>query len=217
MASWSSASASPRTCAVSSGRGAGIGVFFGTFNPFHKTHLSLVQRALAERGLEKVVIHPTVLPRFHRMALARGEIAVSCIENGFQVMERTELADSNVDYFPTGNKFLPPETRRHLIELALEEAGLSDRVEVAFFPKTYEEKGFHGVLARIRREQPRQSAIHGIHGSDWGGMLVRAILDECGWIYPLAVRRRDGGLSHRHQGRCQGHDGSGGYPSCSNS
>ena len=47
----------------------GIGVFFGTFNPFHKTHLMLVRRALEERGLDKVVIHPTVLPRFHRMAL----------------------------------------------------------------------------------------------------------------------------------------------------
>ena len=105
-------------------------------------------------------------------------------------MERTELADSNVNYFPTGNKFLPPETRRHLVELAIEEAGLADRVEVAFLPGIYEEKGFHGVLAQIRKENPGQP-LHGIHGSDWGGMLVRAILDECGWVYPLAVRRRD--------------------------
>jgi len=168
----------------------GIAVFFGTFNPFHKTHLALVRRALAERGVEKVVIHPTVLPRFHRMALARGEIAVTRIENGFQVMERTAKADRNVDYFPTGNKFLPAETRRHLIALAVEEAGLSDRVEVAFYPDIYAQRGFHGVLHRIRNDNPAVP-IHGIHGSDYGGMLVRPILDECGWIYPLAVCRRD--------------------------
>ena len=168
----------------------GIAVFFGTFNPFHKTHLALVRRALMARGVEKVVIHPTVLPRFHRMALERGEIAVTRIENGFQVMGRTEKSDSNVDYFPTGNKFLPAETRRHLIALAVEEAGLSDRVEVAFYPDIYASRGFHGVLRRIRDDNPGLP-VHGIHGSDVGGMLVRAILDECGWVYPLAVRRRD--------------------------
>lgn len=169
----------------------GIGVFFGTFNPFHKTHLALVRRALAERRLDKVVIHPTVLPRFHRLALERGEIAVAGTENGFQILARTAKADANVDYFPTGNKFLPPETRRQLIQLAIEEAGLAGRVEVAFYPKLYEARGFHGVLARIRRDHPGRP-LHGLHGSDVGGMLVRAILDECGWIYPLAVRRRDG-------------------------
>ena len=41
----------------------GIGVFFGTFNPFHRTHRTLIERALSERRLERVVIHPTVLQR----------------------------------------------------------------------------------------------------------------------------------------------------------
>lgn len=169
----------------------GIGVFFGTFNPFHTTHLALVQRALDQRRLDKVIVHPTVLPRFHRIALEKGEIAITGVENGFQVMACTDKADANVNYFPTGNKFLPPETRRELIELAIDEAGLSGRVEVAFYPDIYARRGFHGVLDEIRRRHPGQP-IHGIHGSDFGGMLVRAILDECGWVYPVAVRRRDG-------------------------
>ena len=42
---------------------------------------------------------------------------------------------SNVDYFPTGNMFLPPETRKALIELAVAEAGMADKVEVAFYPR----------------------------------------------------------------------------------
>lgn len=169
----------------------GIGVFFGTFNPFHKTHLQLVRKALEKRGLDRVVIHPTLVPRGHRLALERGEIVIDRLENGLQVYERTAKADPYVDYFPTGKKFFAPETRRHLIELALEEAGLANRAEVAFMPDVYDAKGFHGVIAAIRRANPGKP-IHGIHGSDVGGMMVRAILDECGWIYPMPIRRRDG-------------------------
>lgn len=169
----------------------GVGVFFGTFNPFHKTHLQLVKKALDERKLEKIFIHPTLVPRGHRLALERGEIVIGRIENGLQVYERTDRADPYVDYFPTGQRFFAPETRRHLIELALDEAGLGDRVEVLFLPDVYDARGFHGVIAEVKRANPGKP-IHGIHGSDVGGMMVRAILDECGWIYPMAIRRRDG-------------------------
>ncbi|MDA0261843.1 MAG: hypothetical protein O3A21_06585 [Proteobacteria bacterium] len=108
-----------------------------------------------------------------------------------QIYEKTAKADPYVDYFPTGNRFYAPESRRYMIELALAEAGLSDRVEVSFMPETYARYGFHGVLAAIRKDHPN-TPIHGIHGSDVGGMMVRAILDECGWIYPMPSLRRDG-------------------------
>ncbi len=67
----------------------------------------------------------------------------------------------------------------------------SERVEVAYHPEIYEAEGFHGVLRHIRGRH-RGTPVHAIHGSDVGGMMVRAIIDECGWIYPLAVRRVDG-------------------------
>ena len=106
------------------------------------------------------------------------------------VYEKTDKADSNVDYFPTGNIFLPPETRKVLIELALAEAGLGNRVEVAFYPETYNTKGFQGVIAEVKRRQPGVR-LHTLHGTDFGGMLVRQISDECGWIYPWCILRRD--------------------------
>ncbi len=168
----------------------GVAVFFGTFNPFHKTHLHLVKRALEERRVKKVIIHPTVVPRFHAQAIERGEIHIDRVEDGILVFEKTDKADANVEYFPTGNRFFAPETRRLLISLAIEEASLTEHVEVAYFPEIYSEQGFHGVMAEIKRQNPDQP-IHGIHGNDIGGMAVRAILDECGWVYPLAVRRRD--------------------------
>ena len=136
------------------------------------------------------MVHPTIVPKFHADALSKGEIRVARVEDGLSVYETTARADPNVDYFPTGNRFFDPQVRRRLIEMAIREAGMEDRVEVAFMPEVYRERGFHGVLAEIRKANPGEP-IHGLHGSDYGGMLVRAILDDCGWIYPVPVRRTD--------------------------
>ena len=168
----------------------GVGLFFGTFNPFHNTHLLILRRALEERQLDHIIIHPTLIPRLHADAFRKGEIRVGRLEDGFQIYEKTDKADSNVDYFPTGNKFLPPETRKALIEMALREAGLDNRVEVAFYPEVYNTQGFQGVIGEIKRRYPG-ARLHTLHGTDFGGMLVRQISDECGWIYPWRILRRD--------------------------
>ena len=169
----------------------GIGMFFGTFNPFHNTHLAMVRRAIEERGLEKVIIHPTLIPRLHADAFRKGQIRVGRLENGFQIYETTDKADVNVDYFPTGRMFLPPETRQALIELAVAEAGLGDKVELAFYREIYDTRGFQGVIGEIKRRYPGVR-LHCLHGTDFGGMWVRQICDECGWIYPWRILRRDG-------------------------
>ena len=169
----------------------GIGLFFGTFNPFHNSHLGLIRRAVEERGLDKVIIHPTLVPRIHVDAFRKGELRVARLEGGFQIYETTDKADSNVDYFPSGRQFLPPETRKVLIDLAVAEAGLGNRVEVVFFRETYNKKGFPGVISEIKKANPG-IRLHGLHSTDPGGMVVRQIYDECGWIYPWRVLRRDG-------------------------
>lgn len=168
----------------------GIGLFFGTFNPFHNSHVAIIRRAIQERGLDKVIVHPTLIPRLHADAFRKGQIRVARLENGFQIYEATEKADLNVDYFPTGKQFLPPETRRVLIELAIAEAGLADKVEVVFYREIYDNQGFRGVIAEIKRRYPGVR-LHGLHGTDNGGMSVRGTLDECGWIYPWCILRRD--------------------------
>ena len=168
----------------------GIGLYFGTFNPFHNTHLAIVKAAIEGRRLDKVIIHPTLVPRVYLDAFRKGEIRVARLEQGFQIYEKTEKADVNVDYFPGGRQFLPPETRQVLIELAVAEAGLGDKVEVAFYRDVYNKKGFQGVIAEVRRRHPGVR-LHGLHGTDIGGMTVRNIYDECGWIYPWRILRRD--------------------------
>jgi nicotinic acid mononucleotide adenylyltransferase len=168
----------------------GIGMYFGTFNPFHNTHLAILKRAMAERQLDKIIIHPTLIPRFYAEAFRKDQIRVGQLRDGFQIYEKTEKADVNVDYFPTGNIFLPPETRRALIELAVAEAGLGGRVEVLFLRETYDTRGFYGVIAEIKKHHPGVR-LHTLHGTDFGGMMVRAICDDCGWIYPWRILRRD--------------------------
>lgn len=169
----------------------GVGMFFGTFNPMHRTHLDIIRQAVADRGLEKVYVHPTCVPKLHSDALANGEIEIVERKDGRRVYGRTAKADVIVNYFPTGREFYEEETRVLLARLAIEEAGLSDVIEVVSFPEVYRTRGFHGVVKQIRRLAPGK-ALHGIHGSDLGGMMVRGIYDECGWIYPYAVRRIDG-------------------------
>jgi len=46
------------------------------------------------------------------------------------------------------------------------------------------------VIAEVKRRHPRVR-LHGLHGTDHGGMTVRSIYDECGWIYPWRILRRD--------------------------
>jgi nicotinic acid mononucleotide adenylyltransferase len=175
------------------GRG-GVACLLGTFNPIHREHLALALRALTERGLSKVYIHPTGIPQIHRAALEQGEIRVARVESGFCVYERTEKADAAVDYFPTGNKFLHPETRIELIRLAIRDEGLEGRVEPLWLPDAYAKNGFPAVLDEIRKRHPDE-AIHVLHGNDVGGFLVRAIGDAWG-LWPrtraMPVKRTPG-------------------------
>lgn len=168
----------------------GIGVFFGTFNPFHRTHAEMIRQAIIDRNLSKVFVHPTVIPKLHLESLAKGEIEIDRYEDGMRVYQKTNLADIQVNYFPTGNRFYEYGTRLFMIQAALEDKQLSEHVEVLNLPETYEKRGFYGVLSFLKKAHPR-TPIHGIHGSDLGGMWIRNIYDESGWIYPYPVKRLD--------------------------
>lgn len=171
-------------------RRGGVAVFFGTFNPIHITHLALIRDAIQQRGLSKVYIHCTNIPKLHSKALKTGEICISHYEAGMRVYEKTRKSDVHVNYFPTGRKFYEYDTRLTMMRLAVIEAGLANVVEVLSLPGVYQQGGFYAVLAHVKRLAKGQP-MHGIHGSDLGGMWVRSIYDESGWIYPYPVVRRD--------------------------
>lgn len=165
----------------------GIGVFFGSFNPVHKMHLTLLGDLLNERRLDKVYVHATTIPKLHRMALARGEIEV-CQRAGVREYRTSCFADPAKNYFPTGNWFYEYDLRLELLRVAIDDAGLAGRVEVLNLPEVYETSGFSGVLRYIKTRH-KGKPIHGLHGSDAGGMWVRNIFDSGGWVYPYPVVR----------------------------
>ncbi|SIT43756.1 conserved membrane hypothetical protein [Paraburkholderia ribeironis] len=167
----------------------GIGVFFGTFNPVHKTHLQILHDVLDSRRLERIYVHCTTVPKLHRLALERGEIEISH-DAGMRVYSKTDRADPAKNYFPTGNRFYEYELRRELLRASVTDSDLGDRVTVLDLPDIYERDGFIGVLNEVKRRH-RGLPVHGLHGSDTGGMWVRHLFDDSGWIYPCAVVRSD--------------------------
>lgn len=168
----------------------GIGLFFGTFNPPHKTHAKMLKTFIKNRGLKKVIIHPTLIPKVHRLALEKGQIRIKSMQNGMRIYEKTEKADVHANYFLTGNKFYEVDHRINMLKDLIAEEGLSDCVEVLYLPRHYEQDGFYGVIKAIKAKYPNER-LHGLHGSDVGGMLVRAIYDESLSIIPAAVKRVD--------------------------
>jgi nicotinic acid mononucleotide adenylyltransferase len=168
----------------------GIGIYFGTFNPVHKTHIKLIKEFIEKRNLEKVFVHPTVVPKGHQQMLDEGKIRIAKMEGGMRFYEKTEKADVHANYFPTGNKFFEIENRIVMLNAAIRENGLEDKVEVICYPEIYAKDGFYGIIKLIKK-QYKGRHIHGLHGSDVGGMLVRAIYDESFGIWPYSVRRTD--------------------------
>lgn len=167
----------------------GIGIFVGSFNPIHKTHLHILKTALETRKLERIYIHATTVPKLHRTAIDRGELKVLMCD-GMRTYAHTSLSDPGKNYFPTGNQFYEYEVRRELLRAAIADANLSDRVEVLDLQHLYEARGFFGIIKFVQRRH-RAGVIHGMHGSDAGGMWVRNIFDECGGICPFPVIRTD--------------------------
>lgn len=168
----------------------GIGVFFGVFNPMHMTHVRLAHDLMNKRGLSKVYVHCTVVPKADRDALAAGEIRVAGHKDGRIVYETTALANPEKNYFRTGNEFYAYETRRELAKLALLESGSDPRIVVLDMPDVYEHSGFAGIVRAVRAMHPGES-VHAIHGDDVGGLLLKMIYEREG-VETIEVKRDDG-------------------------
>ncbi|EAF5120002.1 substrate-binding protein [Listeria monocytogenes] len=167
----------------------GIGIFFGTFNPVHKTHMEIVKNFIESRKLEKVYIHPTVVPKLHQALLDEGVIRIAKMKDGMRIYEKTEKADFHIDYFPTGNTFYEVENRIAMLEAAVKDSNLEDKVEILYLPEIYKNSGFYGIISLLKKKH-QGDKVYGLHGSDSGGMLVRNIYDES-FVIPHVIVRKD--------------------------
>lgn len=169
---------------------AAVGVFLGTFNPMHAGHVKAAHTLLAERGLDILYVHCTVVPRADRDALASGEIRVSGYNEGRIVYETTAAANPAKNYFRTGREFYSYETRLELARIALKESGADPRIVLLDQKDLYLADGFAGIIAHVRAMHPG-ATLHGVHGDDVGGLLVRSIYEKC-CVEPLQICRADG-------------------------
>ncbi|MDR0917933.1 MAG: hypothetical protein LBM93_01580 [Oscillospiraceae bacterium] len=167
----------------------GVGIFFGTFNPAHTTHMAILKKFIEKRKLEKVYVHSTVVPKLHQLFLNEGVIEISEMKDGMRIYGKTEKADFHINYFPTGNAFFEIENRVAMLKAAVEDAGLTNKVEVLYLPEIYASKGFYGIISYVRQLNPHKH-IHALHGSDYGGLLVRTIYDET-FLWPYTIVRKD--------------------------
>ncbi|GMA68922.1 hypothetical protein GCM10025879_01680 [Leuconostoc litchii] len=107
----------------------GVGLFLGTFNPVHKSHITILKQFINERQLDKVYIHPTVIPKMHQYLLDKGMIEIVKEEAGKRYYEKSASADPLVNFFPTGKVFYEAENRVYMLKTAIEEAGLAKKVK----------------------------------------------------------------------------------------
>lgn len=168
---------------------AAVGVFFGTFNPMHLSHLRLAHELLAARGLDRLYVHCTVIPKTDRDALANGEIRIAGYNEGRVVYDTTAAADPARNYFRTGREFYSYETRHEMARLALAEGGADPRIVLLDRQDLYLKEGFAGIIRQVRDMHPGAS-LHGVHGDDAGGMLVRGIYEKEG-VEALQFTRYD--------------------------
>jgi len=167
----------------------GVGLFLGTFNPVHKSHIAILKKFIDERHLDKVYIHPTIIPKMHQYLLDKGMIEIVKEDAGKRYYEKSDLADPLVNFFPTGKVFYEAENRLFMLKTAIKEAGLENKVEILFDTKRYQEDGFYAIIKAIRKKHPH-TQLHGLLGTDEGGMLLHDIYDETR-VKPYVVLRRD--------------------------
>lgn len=180
----------------------GIGVFFGTFNPVHNDHLRILKDFIRGRQLQKVYVHSTLVPKFYRSELRDGKIRVTSYADGMRHYEPSTANTHGIDLLPTGTEFYEQENRLAMLRAAMADEGLSEKVEILYRPDLYDEGGFASIIDLVRSLHPGQH-LHGLHGTDRGGAIVRLILDEKR-VWPLAVRRSKNSISATaiRQGLC---------------
>lgn len=171
----------------------GIGVFFGTFNPVHDDHLRILKSFIKERRLEKVYVHSTLVPKFYRGELHDGKIRITSYADGMRHYSPVTTNTHGVDLLPNGIEFYEQENRLAMLRAALADEGLAGIVDVLYRPDLYDEGGFAAIVDLVRSRHPG-AHLHGLHGTDRGGAVVRLVLDEKR-VWPFAVRRNKNSIS----------------------
>ncbi len=86
-----------------------IALFGGTFNPVHLEHKKLVESAIRELGLDKIIIVPTNIPPHKVTDLASGEDRIKMLKLCFSQEEKVEVSDFEIKKGGTSFSYITVE------------------------------------------------------------------------------------------------------------
>ena len=86
-----------------------IALFGGTFNPVHLEHKMLVNQAIKELNLDKLIIIPTNIPPHKKTDLASGEDRINMLKICFSDEEKVEISDFEIKNGGTSYSYLTVE------------------------------------------------------------------------------------------------------------
>ena len=91
-----------------------IAVFGGTFNPVHSEHVNMVESAIEELNLDKVIIVPTNIPPHKTTELAPNEHRLNMLKLCFSSNKKVEISDFE---YTNGGKSYSYITVEHFSEI----------------------------------------------------------------------------------------------------
>ena len=73
-----------------------IAIFGGTFNPVHLEHVNMVESAIKDLGLDKVIVVPTNIPPHKNIDLAPNQDRLNMLKIAFSGIEKVEVSDFEI-------------------------------------------------------------------------------------------------------------------------
>lgn len=73
-----------------------IAIFGGTFNPVHSEHIALVKSAIAELGLDKLIVMPTYVSPHKTNKPAPAQDRINMLKLAFEGVDKVEVSDFEI-------------------------------------------------------------------------------------------------------------------------
>ena len=182
----------------------GIGLYFGTFNPVHNTHLAIIQRAMAERRLAKIIIHPTLIPRLLCRGFPQGRDQGRAAEGWFSDLREDREGRRRGRLFPDRQHLPATRDAQGADRARSRGGGPRGKVEVIVLRETYDTRGFQGVIAEIRRQHRACGCTRCTARTSAACTCGRSATNAAGSTLADHAPRQD--LGDRDPQGCQGHD-----------
>lgn len=86
-----------------------VAIFGGTFNPVHLEHVNIVENAIQDLGLDKVIVVPTNIPPHKSIDLVPNQDRLNMLKIAFSSLEKVEVSDFEIENGGTSYTYITIE------------------------------------------------------------------------------------------------------------